>query len=54
LRHEIAARSCGQGSRQGAIPAHAPLKVGTLAAILADVAQNLGIERDELARQLFE
>jgi len=35
------------------IPAHDPLKVGTLAAILGDVAEHLQIERDELLRRLF-
>jgi predicted RNA binding protein YcfA (HicA-like mRNA interferase family) len=35
------------------IPAHDPLKVGTLAAILGEVAAHLKIERDELLRQLF-
>ena len=35
------------------IPAHDPLKVGTLGAILAEVAAHLGIERDELLRRLF-
>ena len=35
------------------IPAHDPLKVGTLAAILGEVAANLGLDRDELLRQLF-
>ena len=35
------------------IPAHDPLKVGTLAAILGEVATNLGADRDELLRQLF-
>jgi predicted RNA binding protein YcfA (HicA-like mRNA interferase family) len=35
------------------IPAHDPLKVGTLAAILADVAQHLELERDELLRRLL-
>jgi predicted RNA binding protein YcfA (HicA-like mRNA interferase family) len=36
------------------IPAHDPLKLGTLAAILSDVAQNLGVDRDDLVRRLFE
>ncbi len=35
------------------IPAHDPLKVGTLSAILADVAGNLKISRDDLLDQLF-
>lgn len=35
------------------IPLHDPLKIGTLAAILADVAAHLGLSRDELLRSLF-
>lgn len=34
------------------IPLHSPLKLGTLAAILADVATHLGIDRDELLQRL--
>ena len=35
------------------IPAHDPLKVGTLSGILGDVAGHLKITRDELLRRLF-
>ena len=35
------------------IPLHDPLKVGTLAAILADVAAHQEISRDELLGRLF-
>ena len=35
------------------IPAHKQLSVGTLSAILGDVASYLEIERDILARELF-
>jgi len=35
------------------IPAHDPLKVGTLAAILGDVASHLKIDREDLLRRLF-
>jgi len=35
------------------IPAHDPLKIGTLAAILGDVATRLAVDRDELLRRLF-
>ena len=34
------------------IPRHSPIKVGTLAGILDDVAKQLGIDRDDLFRQL--
>jgi hypothetical protein len=36
------------------IPAHENLKVGTLATILADVAEYLDLDRQELLRQLFD
>ncbi|TAK44070.1 MAG: type II toxin-antitoxin system HicA family toxin [Betaproteobacteria bacterium] len=35
------------------IPNHDPLRVGTLAAILGDVASHHGIERDALVERLF-
>ena len=35
------------------IPAHSPLKIGTLSQILADVAGNLEITRDQLSGKLF-
>lgn len=36
------------------IPAHDPLKVGTLSAILSDVAAHLEITREDLLHQLFD
>jgi predicted RNA binding protein YcfA (HicA-like mRNA interferase family) len=36
------------------IPAHPVLKVGTLNAILSDVASYLDIDRAELGRRLFD
>ena len=35
------------------IPRHAPLRVGTLGGILAEVAGHLRIERDALMQRLF-
>lgn len=35
------------------IPLHDPLRIGTLAAILADVAAHQEISRDELMERLF-
>ncbi|HNK67163.1 MAG TPA: type II toxin-antitoxin system HicA family toxin [Flavobacteriales bacterium] len=35
------------------IPDHRPLKVGTLSAILRDVAAHHGVDREELVRRLF-
>lgn len=35
------------------IPAHAALRVGTLSAILSNVAEHLGTTTEEIARRLF-
>ena len=35
------------------VPAHDPLKVGTLSGILGDVAAHLKITRDDLLQRLF-
>lgn len=35
------------------VPAHDPLKVGTLSAIFSDIAEHLGLEREELMEILF-
>ena len=48
-----------RSSRQGTphhvtIPAHSPLKVGTLACILSEVAAYLEIDRTRLDKELFE
>lgn len=36
------------------VPAHDPLKVGTLSGILGDVADHLRTTRDELLKRLFD
>jgi predicted RNA binding protein YcfA (HicA-like mRNA interferase family) len=36
------------------IPVHDPLKVGTLAAILGDVAVHLKLDREQLWQRLFD
>jgi len=41
------------GEHHITIPAHDPLKVGTLSAILRDVASHAGLSRAELIRILF-
>lgn len=41
------------GEHHITIPRHDPLRVGTLSAILGDVAEHFGTTRDELARRLF-
>ncbi len=35
------------------IPQHSPLRIGTLASILSDVAQHFEMSRDDLVEQLF-
>jgi hypothetical protein len=35
------------------IPSHDSLKLGTLSAILGDVAERLKVDREELLRQIF-
>jgi predicted RNA binding protein YcfA (HicA-like mRNA interferase family) len=41
------------GQHHITIPQHDPLKIGTLNAILTDVAQHLGIPKQELIERLF-
>jgi predicted RNA binding protein YcfA (HicA-like mRNA interferase family) len=41
------------GEHHVTVPAHDPIKVGTLNAILRDVATHAGITREELLAQLF-
>lgn len=41
-----------KGEHHVTIPAHNPIKIGTLAGILADIAAHHGISRDELLRLL--
>jgi predicted RNA binding protein YcfA (HicA-like mRNA interferase family) len=41
------------GEHHVTIPNHSPLRLGTLNAILLDVATHFGISREELALQLF-
>lgn len=41
------------GEHHVTIPAHDPLKIGTLNAILRDVAGHAGLTRDELIQLLF-
>jgi predicted RNA binding protein YcfA (HicA-like mRNA interferase family) len=41
------------GRHDVTVPQHDPLRVGTLASILRDVAAHFGLSRDELAKRLF-
>jgi len=42
-----------RGEHHVTIPNHDPLRIGTLAGILADVAEHFEITRDELIEKLF-
>ena len=42
-----------QGEHPITIPQHSPLRIGTLSAILTDVATHFDISRDQLVAQLF-
>ena len=41
------------GEHHVTIPQHDPLRVGTMAGILNDVAEHFGLSRDELMRKIF-
>lgn len=41
------------GEHHVTVPAHDPIKVGTLNAILRDVAEHTGLTREELLIELF-
>ena len=41
------------GQHHLSIPNHDPLKIGTLNAILTEVAQHLGVSKQELIEKLF-
>jgi hypothetical protein len=41
------------GEHHLTIPAHDPLKLGTLAAIITDITQQLKVSKDEVIRLLF-
>jgi len=41
------------GQHHLTIPNHDPLRIGTLNAILTEVAQHIGVSKEELAERLF-
>jgi predicted RNA binding protein YcfA (HicA-like mRNA interferase family) len=43
-----------RGKQHITIPRHTPLRIGTLAAILTDVAAHFKMDREELQKQLFK
>jgi predicted RNA binding protein YcfA (HicA-like mRNA interferase family) len=49
----IRVTTCESGEHHVTVPRHRPLRVGTLAAILDDVAAHLHVSRDELIERLF-
>lgn len=42
-----------EGEHHITVPLHSPLRVGTLAAIVAEIAEHLGLPREELSKRLF-
>jgi predicted RNA binding protein YcfA (HicA-like mRNA interferase family) len=42
------------GQHHITIPAHDPLKIGTLNSILRNVAEHLGLTKDELLEKIFD
>jgi predicted RNA binding protein YcfA (HicA-like mRNA interferase family) len=50
--HVRLTRSAPTGDHHITIPLHSPLRVGTLNAILNDVAAHVDMSKDELLRQL--
>jgi predicted RNA binding protein YcfA (HicA-like mRNA interferase family) len=42
------------GEHHVTIPAHNPLRVGTLNSVLSDVSSHLGISREELLAQILD
>jgi predicted RNA binding protein YcfA (HicA-like mRNA interferase family) len=43
----------GDGEHHVTIPAHDPIKIGTVNAILRDVADHVSLSREELLEELF-
>lgn len=41
------------GEHHLTIPLHTPLRIGTLSAILADIAAHFALSREELVKRLF-
>jgi predicted RNA binding protein YcfA (HicA-like mRNA interferase family) len=42
-----------KGEHHITIPNHAPLKIGTLSAILSDIAEHFGQTKDEIVKNIF-
>lgn len=50
--HVRLTRRSDDGDHHVTVPLHSPLRVGTLNAILTDIAAHLGIRKDDLLRRL--
>lgn len=50
--HVRLTRQSGEGEHHVTVPLHSPLRVGTLNAILSDVAGHLGMSKDDLIRHV--
>ena len=48
--HVRLTRESDDGDHHVTVPLHSPLRVGTLSAILSDIAGHLGMSKDELIR----
>ena len=50
--HVRLTRQSDGGDHHVTVPLHSPLRVGTLSAILGDVADHLGMSKDDLIRRV--
>lgn len=50
--HVRLTRRSGTDEHHVTVPLHRPLRVGTLSAILGDIAAHLGVSKDEVLRQV--
>ncbi|GIV60601.1 MAG: hypothetical protein KatS3mg043_1690 [Rhodothermaceae bacterium] len=50
--HVRLTRVTDQGEHHVTIPMHSPLRVGTLNAILSDIAAHLGLSKDDVIRRI--
>ncbi len=48
--HVRLTRTSDDGDHHVTVPLHSPLRVGTLNAILGDIAEHLGMSKDDLIR----
>ncbi len=51
--HVRLTRATGEGEHHVTVPRHSPLRIGTLSNILNDVAEHLGLQKEELLQQLL-